>query len=102
MGKAGLHCEAGRIPLTCHIKFCINSLRELIETDRVCWRFAGCASPVSRGGSVQGGDQLDRVQQGLEPNDWKHMSSVGTGVREIRIREERGAFRVAYVTKFCE
>ena len=48
------------------------------------------------------GYQLDRVQQGLEPNDWKPMSSIGAGVREIRIREERGAFRVLYVTKFGE
>lgn len=48
------------------------------------------------------GYQLDRVQQGLEPHDWKPMSSIGAGVREIRIREERGAFRVVYVTKFGE
>ena len=48
------------------------------------------------------GYQLDRVQRGLEPDDWKPMNSVGPGVREIRIREERGAFRVMYVTKFGE
>jgi phage-related protein len=30
------------------------------------------------------------------------MNSVGAGVREIRIREERGAFRVMYVAKFGE
>ena len=38
-----------------------------------------------------------RIQQGLEPNDWKPMTSVGPGVREIRIRDEAGAFRVLYV-----
>jgi phage-related protein len=48
------------------------------------------------------GYQLDRVQQGLEPNDWKPMSSIGAGVREIRVRDERGAFRVVYITKFGE
>ncbi len=42
------------------------------------------------------------VQQGLEPNDWKPMNSVGAGVREIRIRDEQGIFRVMYVTKFGE
>lgn len=42
-------------------------------------------------------DQLDRVQRGLEPFDWKPMSSVGLGVREIRIRIEQGAFRVMYL-----
>jgi phage-related protein len=39
------------------------------------------------------------VQQGLEPSDWKPMPTVGSGVREIRIRDETGAFRVMYVTK---
>ena len=28
------------------------------------------------------------------------MNSVGAGVREIRVRDERGIFRVMYVTKF--
>jgi len=30
------------------------------------------------------------------------MPSVGAGVREIRIRDEHGIFRVLYVTKFAE
>lgn len=46
------------------------------------------------------GHQLDMLQRGLEPNDWKPMNSVGAGVREIRIRDEQGIFRVMYVTKF--
>ena len=47
------------------------------------------------------GFQLWRVQRGLEPNDWKPMSSVGLGVQEIRIRT--GAeHRVLYVAKFAE
>jgi phage-related protein len=47
------------------------------------------------------GFQLPRVQRGLEPNDWKPMSSVGLGVQEIRIRT--GAeHRVLYVAKFAE
>lgn len=48
------------------------------------------------------GYQLERVQRGMAPDDWKPMSSVGAGVREIRIRDERGAFRVLYVAKFRE
>ena len=45
------------------------------------------------------GYQIDRLQQGLEPDDWKPMTSVGQGVREIRIREDDGALRVLYVAK---
>jgi len=39
------------------------------------------------------------VQRGLEPDDWKPMAAVGTGVKEIRIRDEAGAFRVLYIAK---
>ena len=49
----------------------------------------------------EAGYQLDRVQQGRSPDDWKPMSSVGQGVTEIRIREAGGAFRVIYVAKFA-
>src|SRR5271166_6363065 len=45
----------------------------------------------------EAGVELHKIQQGLEPNDWKPMTSVGPGVREIRIRDEAGAFRVLYV-----
>jgi len=48
----------------------------------------------------EAGHQIDLVQQGLDPDDWKPMNAVGQGAREIRIREEDGAFRVIYVTRF--
>lgn len=48
------------------------------------------------------GLQLDRVQRGLDPDDWKPMPTVGPGVREIRVRDEAGAFRVLYVARFAE
>lgn len=49
----------------------------------------------------EAGYQLDQIQHGLEPDDWKPMSIVGQGVREIRIRDVAGAFRVIYVAKFA-
>ena len=48
------------------------------------------------------GFQLFKVQQGKEPDDWKPMPTVGPGVQEILVRDERGAFRVFYVAKFGE
>ena len=45
----------------------------------------------------QTGFELRQVQHGLEPSDWKPMKTVGPGVREIRIRDSSGAFRVLYV-----
>ncbi len=47
------------------------------------------------------GFQLRRVQDGLDPDDWKPMTTVGPGVREIRIRVA-GAHRVFYVTARSE
>ena len=50
----------------------------------------------------EAGHQLDQVQHGQEPDDWKPMNTVGQGVREIRIRDAAGAFRVIYVAKFAD
>ena len=50
----------------------------------------------------EAGHQLDQVQQGREPDDWKPMKAVGPGVREIRVRDAAGAFRVIYVAQFEE
>ena len=47
------------------------------------------------------GFQLRRVQQGLEPNDWKPMTTVGAGVQEIRIHTGL-EHRVFYMAKFTE
>jgi len=49
----------------------------------------------------EAGHQLDIVQDGKEPADWKPMETVGAGVKEIRIHAETG-YRVLYVTKFAE
>lgn len=50
----------------------------------------------------EAGHQLDRVQNGREPDDWRPMNAVGRGAKEIRIRDEAGAFRVVYVAKFAD
>ena len=58
------------------------------------------AFPVSA--RVQAGHELFMLQTGREPSDWKPMSGVGAGAREIRVRDEAGAFRVIYVAKFVD
>ena len=47
------------------------------------------------------GYQIFRVQQGDDPADWKPMNAIGPGVREIRIRDAGGTFRVIYVARFA-
>lgn len=51
-------------------------------------------TPVKR----EAGYQLDRLQRGLDPNDWKPMTSIGKGVREIRIQEQ-GQYRIIYIAR---
>jgi phage-related protein len=47
------------------------------------------------------GYELFLVQTGLQPSDWKPMSSVGAGVQEIRVRTGR-EHRIFYVARFEE
>ena len=46
------------------------------------------------------GFQIGLVQRGMEPDDWKPMTTIGPGVREIRVRDHSQAYRVIYVATF--
>ena len=59
-------------------------------------------SKFPEGPRRKAGYQLNLVQEGLEPDDWKPMPSIGPGVREIRIKDASGAFRVVYVATFAD
>jgi len=50
----------------------------------------------------EAGFQLDRVQRGEQPDDFKPFPTIGPGVEELRIRDESGAFRVIYTARFPE
>src|SRR4051794_16592296 len=68
------------------VEFRGSALEDLRAFPKAAWREAGY--------------QLDQVQHGRQPDDWKHMNTVGRGVQEIRIRDAAGAFRVLYVARF--
>ena len=70
------------------VKFCGNSRADLCDFPEDARREAG--------------QQLFQVQLGENPDDWKAMEAVGAGVREIRIRDESGIYRVMYVAKFAD
>ncbi|GAB36487.1 type II toxin-antitoxin system RelE/ParE family toxin [Gordonia otitidis] len=46
------------------------------------------------------GYQLEQIQFGNDPDDWRAMPGVGAGCREIRVRTADGAYRTFYATKF--
>jgi phage-related protein len=41
-------------------------------------------------------------RRGGKPDDWKPMPTIGSGVREIRVRDMTGAYRVIYVARFVD
>jgi phage-related protein len=47
------------------------------------------------------GYQLDKVQRGLQPDDFKPMPTIGRGVEEIRIRDDSGIYRVIYTARLA-
>ena len=48
------------------------------------------------------GYQLDKVQRGLQPDDFKPMPTIGRGVEEIRIRDDAGNYRVIYTARLAD
>jgi phage-related protein len=50
----------------------------------------------------QAGFQWSKVQAGMDASDWKPFDDVGPGIREIRIRDAMGIYRVMFVAKFDE
>ena len=48
------------------------------------------------------GYQLEQVQHGKQPTDFKPMPSVGKGVEELRVWDDAGTYRVLYVARFAE
>ena len=45
------------------------------------------------------GYQLDQVQRGKQPVDFKPMPSVGKGVEEMRVWDDSGTYRVIYLAR---
>jgi phage-related protein len=48
------------------------------------------------------GYQLDKVQRGEQPDDFKPMPSIGNGVEEIRVRDDSGIYRVIYTARLAD
>ena len=48
------------------------------------------------------GYQLDKVQRGEQPDDFKPMPAIGKGVEEVRVRDDSGTYRVIYTARFAD
>jgi phage-related protein len=48
------------------------------------------------------GHGVYKLQKGLDPTDWKPMPTIGAGVREFRIRQIAGSYRVIYIATLAD
>ena len=48
------------------------------------------------------GYQLDKVQHGTQPDDFKPMPTMGKGVVEIRVWDDSGTYRVIYTARLAD
>jgi phage-related protein len=48
------------------------------------------------------GYQLDQVQRGKHPDDFKPMPTIGKGVEEIRVWDDSGTYRVIYTARLAD
>lgn len=55
---------------------------------------------LAEGAKTAIGYQLDRLQRGRQPDDFKPMKSIGPGVEELRVKDEGNAYRVIYIARF--
>jgi phage-related protein len=51
------------------------------------------------GARQDAGYQLDQVQRGKQPSDFKPMASVDKGVEELRVWDDAGTYRVIYLAR---
>jgi phage-related protein len=63
------------------------------------WRFAQVLRDFPENARHDAGYQLDKVQRGEQPDDFKPLPSIGKGVEEIRVLESSGAYRVIYFAR---
>jgi phage-related protein len=48
------------------------------------------------------GYQLELVQRGEQPKDFKPMPSIGKGVEELRVWDVSGTYRVIYIARLAD
>lgn len=48
------------------------------------------------------GYQLEKLQRGEQPDDFKPMPSIGKGVEELRVWDDSGTYRVIYTARLAD
>ncbi|SEG13437.1 Phage-related protein [Bryocella elongata] len=73
----------------------LKPLRWLGDSPKAVQRFPPAARRMA-------GFELQGVQHGLHPSDFKPMPSIGAGVEELRVWVESGTYRIIYLARLEE
>ncbi len=73
-----------------------------MEATSVPRRLAQISAEFPEDARHDAGYQLDRVQRGEQPDDFKPMPSIGKGVEELRVWDDSGTYRVIYTARLAD
>lgn len=62
----------------------------------------GCLRSFPEDARHDAGYQLEKVQRGEQPDDFKPMPSIGKGVEELRVWDDSGTYRVIYTARLAD
>ncbi|WP_089728176.1 type II toxin-antitoxin system RelE/ParE family toxin [Candidatus Thiosymbion oneisti] len=66
-------------------------------------RFLGdslkCLRAFPKNAKQDAGRQIDKIQRGGQPDDFKPMPTIGRGAEELRVWDDSGTFRVIYTAR---
>jgi phage-related protein len=88
-----------------HLRLIIYTGFSIFERMKLL-RFLGdslkCIRDFPEDARQDAGYQLDKVQHGEPPNDFKPMPTIGRGVEELRIWDDTGTYRVVYTARLAD
>ena len=93
------HCELKNRHLQTYIQ---TSILQQIKSVRFLGNSLKALRDFPQDARHDAGYQIDKVQRGEQPDDFKPMPGIGKGVEEIRIWDESGTYRVVYTARLAD
>jgi len=67
-----------------------------------CGNALNCLCQFPEGARHDAGYQLELLQRGEQPRDFKPMPAIGKGVEELRVWDDSGTYRVLYTARLAD
>ena len=79
-----------------------NSVYSAVKPARLLGDSLECIRAFPAAIRLEVGYQIETLQRGGQPSDFKPMPTIGAGVEEIRARSGLGAYRVIYTSRMAD